>query len=87
MEDLRLQFNRADREQAQRDINDLRCYILPILLDRQDGVCAICGLFTEDYDIDHLVYNPEVTVNELQALCWPCHKAKTNFIPFRNRKQ
>ena len=85
MEDLRMSFNEADREQAQRDICDLRPYILPLLLSRQGNACAMCHIPALKYDIDHLIYNPKVTINELQALCWPCHKGKTNFVAFRNR--
>jgi hypothetical protein len=85
MEDLRRQYNKSDREQAQRDIIDLRCYILPLLLKRQDNKCNMCRNEVLEYDIDHIVYNPKITINELQALCISCHKSITNYVPFRNR--
>ena len=86
MEDLRHLFNESDRWQAQIDIMDLREYILPLLMKRQGNVCNICKLEVIDYDIDHIVYNPKVTINELQALCWPCHKNKTDFRSLKMRK-
>lgn len=82
---LRNRFTEADREQAQRDILDLRHYLLPILMRRQGSVCNICKLPSLKYDIDHIVYNPMVSINELQALCIACHVKKTDFRPLRNR--
>lgn len=61
----------------QDTINDLRKYLLYVLLEKQNGVCNICKQPAKDYDIDHLLYNPMITVNELQALCIPCHKSIT----------
>jgi len=69
----------------QDSINSMREYILPLILDRQGNVCNMCKVSHEKYDIDHLVYNPMITINELQALCVPCHKSVTNFTPFKNR--
>ena len=64
MENLRRFFNKSDREQAQRDTLDLRFYILPILLARQNYTCNRCKELADKYDIDHLIYNPKVTINE-----------------------
>jgi len=83
--DIREQFTLADRKQLQLDIAELRHLILPLLLQRQGYACNICHEPVENYDIDHIVYHPQVTINELQALCIPCHKAKTDFRPLRNR--
>ena len=85
MKNLRRQFTFSDRRQLQSDISALRGYLVPLLLKRQGNACNICKQEAESYDIDHLVYNPKVTLNELQLLCVPCHKEITNFIPFRNR--
>ena len=85
MENLREQFNKADREQLQADISSLRPLILPLLLKRQGNSCFRCNEEVDKYDIHHTVYNPKVTLNELQALCIACHKAITDFRPLRNR--
>lgn len=69
----------------QDTISKERKYILPLLLKKQDGHCATCPNASGPFDVDHKVYNPMLTINELQALCVPCHKHKTNFIPMRNR--
>ena len=66
-------------------INGMRQYILPLLLERQGGTCASCPASGVPYDIDHKIYNAMLTLDHLQALCWPCHKAKTDFRPMRNR--
>ena len=83
--DLREQFTKADRLQLQIDITELRPFILPLLLERQGNTCNICKVEAKEYDIDHLVYTPKVSINELQALCIPCHADKTDFRPLRNR--
>lgn len=85
MENIREQFTLDDRAQLQVDICELRPYLLPLLLKRQGGVCRACGAPASSYDIDHTIYNPRVSINELQALCIPCHKEKTDFRPLRNR--
>ena len=85
MRNLRNRYTYEQRDEFQRTIGDLRQYILPVLLDRQGGVCNRCGLPAQRYDLDHLIYNPMMTINELQALCEPCHAAITNYIPIRNR--
>ena len=60
-------------------------YIVAILKDRQQSRCKACNEPLETFDIDHKLYNPMVTIEHIQLLCIPCHKAKTNYIPFRNR--
>ena len=39
----------------------------------------------KDYDIDHKVYNPMMTIKELQAVCRACHKSVTNYVTIKNR--
>ena len=85
MRNLRKRYCYDDRLEMQDTINDLRLYILYVLLQRQHGVCAICKQPASKYDIDHLIYNPMITVNELQALCIPCHKSITNYTAMRYR--
>ena len=85
MRDLRKRYTYEQRLELQDTISDLRKYILPLLLRRQNGVCCMCKQVASYYDIDHKVYNPMITINELQALCIQCHKSITNYIPFRNR--
>ena len=63
----------------------LRAYIYPLLLRRQNGHCARCPSVFGPFDIDHKVYNPMLTLNELQLLCFPCHKSITNFTTYKNR--
>ena len=49
------------------------------VLDR-DGCCQWCGA-TEDLGVDHIVerqFQPDHSYENLQALCRPCHYAKTN---------
>jgi len=82
---LRTQFTLDDRKQAHLDILNLRPYLLPILMERQGNTCNACNESAEAYDIDHVVYHPKVSINELQALCIPCHKAKTDFRPLAHR--
>jgi 5-methylcytosine-specific restriction endonuclease McrA len=64
----------------------LRVYIVPLLMQRQDSACANCAATGVPFDVDHKVYNPMISIDHLQLLCVPCHKAKTDFRPFRNRK-
>lgn len=85
MENLRESYTYQDRLEFQSNINTMRPYILPLLLQRQNNVCNICKVEHKKYDIDHLIYNPMITINELQALCHDCHKSITNYIPYRNR--
>jgi hypothetical protein len=77
MRDLRSRYSTAERFEFQDTLNKLRGYILPLLLRRQDGHCALCPDASGPFDIDHLLYNPAVTLDELRLLCWPCHKRVT----------
>jgi 5-methylcytosine-specific restriction protein A len=50
------------------------------ILMRDNYTCRVCGLTTKDLEADHIVNvaqggNDED--NNLQAICIPCHKAKT----------
>src|SRR3990167_193621 len=77
MKDLRVEYSKADRAASNYTASVMRFYILPLITKRQGGLCAHCGEVPGAWEIDHIVYNPSVTLNELQALCIECHKAKT----------
>lgn len=81
-----MRYNPVQRKEFQDTIQTEYKYIRAVLMERQDGACAVCGDRDVPFDIDHKLYNPMMTVNELQLLCVPCHKDKTNFTPMRNRK-
>ena len=85
LQDTREQITIDERAEMQVVISELRPYILPLLMERQGNICNVCKQSADKYDIDHLVYHPKGTINELQALCIPCHKEKTDFRPFRYR--
>lgn len=38
--------------------------------------CKECGS-EDNLQIDHLRYGPDITINDLQVLCYDCHKDKT----------
>lgn len=84
--DLRKSYTYQARLEFQHTVDALRVYLLPLLLARQKGHCALCPARGVDFEIDHIVYNPHITLNELRALCHPCHKRIINFTPFRNRR-
>ena len=79
MRNLRKMYNYKDRLEFQETILSMRVYLLPLLLDRQGNACNICKLKHSKYEIDHLIYNPMITINELQALCHNCHKSITDY--------
>jgi hypothetical protein len=79
MQDLRHTYTYEQRQEFQDTLCDMRRYILPLLLERQQGVCDRCKLPSSHYDIDHLVYNPILTLNELRLLCIPCHYDVTDY--------
>jgi 5-methylcytosine-specific restriction endonuclease McrA len=79
MRNLRNRYNYTQRTEFQSTISSLAEYIRPLLLDRQGGVCNVCKVAHDKYDMDHLRYNPMETINDLQLLCIPCHKAKTDY--------
>ena len=64
---------------------DLRFYLVPLLLQRQHDACNRCKKPAIKYDVDHKVYNPMCTLNELQLLCIPCHKAITDYRIMKHR--
>lgn len=76
MKDMRYLMSKDDRRAAHNDILNMRVYIEPLLLERQKGKCAHCGIGGLKMDIDHKVYNPDITINELQLLCRDCHIKK-----------
>ena len=85
MRNLRDRYTYKERSEYQITIGSIELYIRPLLLEKQGHVCNMCKQQAEKYDIDHKIYNPMMTINELQLLCVPCHKSVTNYIPFRNR--
>ena len=85
MRDLRKRYNYTQRMELHRTMLELRPYILPLLLDRQGYKCPICHCKPLKWDIDHKIYNPMETINELQALCIPCHKSITDYRPMKYR--
>ena len=48
------------------------------ILERDKFTCQSCGLITTVLEVDHIIPNADNnhTAN-LQALCRPCHEAKT----------
>lgn len=79
MRNLRNRYNYQDHLEMQDTINNFCQYLLPLLLQKQNGVCLKCGNKADKYDLHHVIYNPMLTMNELQALCIPCHKSITSF--------
>lgn len=76
MQDLRKTYTHDQRMEFQHTLNNMRVYLYPMLFKKQGGTCALCPS-TGPFDIDHLVYNPLLTIKELRLLCWPCHKEVT----------
>lgn len=85
MRNLRHRYSYQQRLEYQETIDSLRFYLMPLLLKRQKGLCNMCKKQAKGYDIDHIAYNPMISLDHVQLLCWPCHKSVTNFTPFRNR--
>ena len=85
MRDLRTKYTYPQRLEFQECLNTMRYVLVPVLKRRQQGLCNACSKPLEAFDIDHELYNPMMTIEHVQLLCIPCHKAKTNYIPFRNR--
>jgi len=79
MRNLRHRYPYSARLEFQETILRLRAYLLPLLMERQEGACALCKETADKYDIDHLAYNPMVTLNQLRALCIPCHHSITDY--------
>ena len=85
MRNIRNRYNLAQRLEFQKTLLCLRFYIMPLLLQRQNNSCARCKKPSDKYEIDHKVYNPMVTLNELQALCHKCHVQITDYTHIKNR--
>ena len=79
MRNLRNRYNYKQRLEFHTTAISLRQYLIPLLKKRQNNVRNDCKKPAKAYDVDHKVYNPMVTLNELQLLCIPCHVAKTDF--------
>lgn len=50
------------------------------ILVRDNYTCRACGLITKSLEVDHIINIAEGGTDDdsnLQALCIPCHKAKT----------
>ncbi len=56
---------------------DMKPYVYEALLATQGDRCNACGDTFDAYDIDHLRYAPDITIKDLQLLCYDCHKDKT----------
>lgn len=85
MRNLRNRYTYEQRKEFANTIAHMKKYIVPLLLDRQNNVCALCHESHAKYDIDHLIYNPMVSMAHVRLLCIPCHKKITNFTTFKNR--
>ena len=85
MRNLRKRYTYKQRKEFDATVQRLRIYIVPILLQRQHGVCNRCKKLADKYDVDHKVYNPMVSINELQLLCVPCHKAISDYRHINKR--
>ena len=85
MRNLRNRYSYKERKEFNNVLSCMRQYILPLLLKKQKGVCALCSKKAKKYDIHHKLYNPMENIDALQALCIPCHKALTDFRPLKAR--
>ena len=85
MIDMRKQFTKADRQQTQDDISSLRVLLLPLLKRRDGDCCNRCRKPAKEYDVHHKVYNPKLTLNELELLCIPCHVEVTDYRRMKDR--
>jgi len=50
------------------------------ILIRDNYTCRVCGLTTKDLEVDHIINVAQGGTDDdgnLQAICVPCHKAKT----------
>lgn len=56
-----------------------------MLLKRQNGLCALCKKVSARYEIDHVVYNPMITLDHIRLICRPCHRSITDFTTFKNK--
>ena len=53
------------------------------IIKRDEGKCQLCLEHKERFEIDHLIplqYNGTNSKDNLQALCYGCHKFKTSFL-------
>ena len=53
---------------------------------RDKGVCASCGIVSENWDADHIIPVVEggpTTPENLRTLCKPCHKRETRYLAQR----
>lgn len=51
-----------------------------LILIRDNYTCRVCGLTTKDIEVDHIINVAQGGTDDegnLQAICIPCHKAKT----------
>lgn len=63
--------------QAYKLTHQMRQYVLPVLIELYGDVCAECGEQALSYEVDHLSYRDDMTVKDLQLLCYDCHRMKT----------
>lgn len=78
---LEANLTREDREQQQRDILELRKYILALKQRDLGGelICEMCGCNNKPFDIHHKTYKKDLTYYDLQLLCEDCHKSITDY--------
>lgn len=55
----------------------LRPYLLSALKAKYGDYCAECLMPYDSYEIDHKRYGDDITIKDLQLLCYTCHREKT----------
>lgn len=65
-----------ERLYYQWQINSLFPYLRSAFQKKGEWKCKACGV-TENLEIDHLRYGDDITINDLQVLCYGCHSMKT----------
>lgn len=48
-------------------------YIVPLLMDHQDGLCTHCEEPLEEYQIHHKRYGMDITIYDLELIHGRCH--------------
>lgn len=66
-----------NRAQQHHITTSIKPYVLAAMKAQFGDKCAECGEKKHAYDIDHMRYSDKVTIYDLQLLCQPCHKVKS----------
>ena len=66
------------KEYHERLILDMRDYILNAIRVTRGDKCQGCGKWQQTYEIHHLRYAPDITINDLLILCDDCHSMQTS---------